>query len=165
MDIEAITGSTLEDLKEAYVILEKDYSLPNFDALNLFFQIEKIADLETDFLIKEVRKVISEKLSFYLKFTELILNPVNVPMFIFSIIKSLNMKDKELLIDVYNQLSKMEVETFRLDLDFNPAREARFIKESFCLWGKIKDQLLKIFDSVEQNWENDLVKDKKGYFG
>ena len=48
--------SCLEELKKKYEKLQKQYSLPSFEKLNEEFDIEKIAENETDFLLREVRK-------------------------------------------------------------------------------------------------------------
>ena len=41
----------LEKLKADYKIFQAKYSLPNFDELNEDFQIEKISESETDFIL------------------------------------------------------------------------------------------------------------------
>ena len=77
----------LDRLKENYKEIQEKYNLPSFDALNADFGIEKLSEVETDFLIREIAKVMVEKFSNYLRFVEFIINPVNTPIFIFSIIK------------------------------------------------------------------------------
>ena len=101
--------SNLENLKKDYKKIQKKYDLPNFDELNKDFQIEKVAETETDFLIREIRKFMADKFSNYLRFIEAILNPVNAPMFIFSIIKSIGIEEKKKLTDIYGKLSKTEL--------------------------------------------------------
>ena len=96
---------SLEDLKKEYNELQKKYRLPIFDELNNDFQIEKISENETDFLLKEIRKLIAERFFNYLRFVESLLNPINVPMFVFSIVKTFSEKEKEKLTDVYKKLA------------------------------------------------------------
>ena len=59
--------SKLKQLKEEYSKIQKKYNLPNFDKLNENFKIEKIAETETDFLIREVRESIGETLENFFK--------------------------------------------------------------------------------------------------
>ena len=107
---------TLQELKENYKKLKERYNLPNFQEMNENFHIERIAESETELLIKEIRRFVADKMSGYLRFIETLLNPMNVQMFIFSIIKSLRNEDKNKLTEIYNKLSKIEVKLIKIDL-------------------------------------------------
>src|SRR3989344_7389868 len=89
--------SKLKKLKEEYSKIQEKYGLPNFSKLNEDFRIEKTAQTKTDFLVREIRESIGETLENFLRLIEAILNPVNVPMFLFPIIKSLNTEEKNKL--------------------------------------------------------------------
>src|SRR5271157_2792185 len=91
----------LDEVKLQYRKLQEKYDLPSFELLNQEFSIEKIADSKTEILTKEIRRFVADKIYNYLRFIETLLNPVNAPMFIFSIIKSLSQDDKKKLADVY----------------------------------------------------------------
>jgi len=155
----------LEDLKKDYKEIQEKYNLPSFQELNEDFQIEKIAEVETDLLIKEIRRFMSEKFSNYLRFIEAVLNPVNVQMFIFSVIKSLGTEEKEKLTETYKILSKKELELIGLDVEFSEKKEAEFIKNSYKLWQEIKKDLLDVLEKIKDNWDNKFEVDKKSYFG
>ena len=85
--------SDLENLKKDYEKIQRKHGLPSFQELNEDFQIEKVAEVETDFLVREIRKFMADKFSNYLRFIEAVLQPVNTPMFIFSIIKSIGAEE------------------------------------------------------------------------
>lgn len=157
--------SDLEELKKEYAKLQKKYALPDFEKLNKDFQIEKVAESETDFLIREIRRVMAEKFANYLRFTETILNPVNAPMFVFSIIKTMGAEEKKRLTEVYKKLAKIEISLIELDVEFSEERDARFIKEAYKFWQEIKGDVLKTLDAVKKNWDNKFEVNKKGYFG
>ena len=157
--------SSLAKLKEDYSKIQEKYSLPSFEELNKEFQIEKIAESETDFLLREVRKYMAEKFSNYLRFVEAVLNPSNVSMFIFSFIKTLNPEDKKLLENAGKNLMKIEVESIELDIDSSEEKEVDFIKKSYILWEECKKEFLFIFQSVRKNWDNKTEANNKGYFG
>ena len=61
------------------------------------FKIEKISEMETDFLVREIREHLSESLINFARFIEAILNPANVPMFLYPIIKAMDENDKKKL--------------------------------------------------------------------
>ena len=130
--------SKLQELKESYLEIQKQYSLPVFEEINKDFQIEKLADTETDILVREVRKFMAEKFSNYLRFIETLLHPTNVPMFVFAIVKTLKSDDKEKLSEIYKKLAQMEVQLVELDVNFSEDKEVEFIKDNFKIWQEIK---------------------------
>ncbi len=155
----------LEELKKKYKEIQKKHGLPDFEELNKDFQIEKAAESETDFLIREIRKFVGDKLMNYLKFIESLLNPVNAPMFIFSIIKLIDSEEKEKLSEIYNDLLKKEIKFVELDLNFDEAREAEFIRESYESWQKTKKDLFGILENINKKWDDKFEANNKGYFG
>ena len=155
----------LKDLKRDYEELQKKYNLPSFEKMNEDFGIEKASEVEVDLLIREIRRFISDKLTNYLRFIEAILNPVNVQMFVFSLIKSLENGEKEKLTEIYKILSKKEIELVELDLKFSEEKEAEFIIKSFDLWQNLKKDLLKIVENIKKNWDNKSEMNSKNYLG
>ena len=156
---------SLEDLKKEYKELQKKYGLPVFEELNNDFQIEKISESETDFLLKEIRKLIAERFFNYLRFVESLLNPINVPMFVFSIVKTFSEKEKEKLTEIYKKLAKNEVELIELDIESTEEKEANFIKESYKLWQGIQKDILDVVKVIKKNWDAKSDANKKDYFG
>jgi len=157
--------SDLENLKKDYTKIQKEYNLPDFEKLNEDFHIEKVADIETEFLIREIRKFVADKFSNYLRFIEAILHPVNSPIFIFSIIKSISNEDKNLLTESYKKLARNEVELIELDIKFSEKKEAKFVKESYKMWQGIKKDLLEVIGNIKKNWNTKFETNGKGYFG
>src|SRR3989344_3585892 len=156
--------SKLKKLKEEYSKIQKKYQLPNFDKLNEDFKIEKASETETDFLVREIRESVGETLENFLRFVEAILNPVNVPMFLFPIIKSLNTEEKNKLSEIYKKLSKLEIDAMKL-IEYSEKKEAEFIKNSYAVWQEIKKDFVKIIEAVEKKAEIKSEKSEKGYFG
>ena len=156
---------SLEDFKKRYREIQSKYELPEFEELNDFFQVEKAAENETDFLLREIRKVIADRLFNYARFVESLLNPVNVPMFVFSIVKTFDVKEKEILEEIYKKLAKREIDLVELDVDSTEEKEAKFIRESFELWKEIKRDFLKVVEVIRKNWDVESEEGKKDYFG
>jgi len=157
--------SSLENLKKKYKTFQEKYFLPKFEELNDDFSVEKIADLETDFLLKEIRRFISEKFSNYLRLVESIIHPINSPIFVFAIIKSLSQEDLENLKEVYKKLVKQEIKILKLDVLSSEKEEADYIKNSFVAWKEIKNSIFKIAEKIEKNWDNKFEENNKSYFG
>ena len=157
--------SDLENLKEDYAELQKKYSLPKFDDINKDFGVERISECETDFLLREIRKFVAEKFTTYLRFIESLLNPVNVPMFVFSVVKSLGVEEREKLTDAYKKIAKYEVELIALDMEFSEEAEAKFVLESYDAWQEVKKTILETIEVVKKNWDNKTKTNGKNYFG
>jgi hypothetical protein len=157
--------SKLAKLKEDYKIFQEKYLLPNFDELNKDFQIEKIAETETDFILKEIRKYVTDKLFNYLRFIESLINPTNAPMFVFAIAKTLGVSEKEKLAEIYKKITKIEIDFIKLDLDYSEEKEANSIKNYLQLWEEIKKELSEIVLIIENNLDNKSEENMKGYFG
>lgn len=157
--------SKLKKLKEDYSVIQRKHCLPSFEQLNVDFNIEKAADVETDFLLREVRGFVAERCSNYLRFVEVLLNPVNVPMFIFSVVKTFDTREKDRLNKIYQQLAKNEVKLFELDIFFSEEKEAKFINETYKMWQEIKKDILDVFNVINKNWDNKTQRNNKGYFG
>ncbi len=157
--------SDLENLKKNYKEIQGEYNLPNFEKLNEDFHIEKLSEIETDFLVREIRKFMADKFSNYLRFIEAILNPVNSPIFVFSVVKSVGVEEKKKLTEIYKKLAKIEIELIGLDIKFIEEKEVEFIKQAYEIWQEIKEDMLSIFEVVKKNWDNKSEVNGKGYFG
>jgi hypothetical protein len=156
--------SNLEELKLAYSKLQSQHQLPDFTILNKQFDIEEIS-IETEFLLRKIRRTITEKLNGYLRFIELLLNPSSAPMFFFNLVKKLNSDDKETLGKLYETLGNLETEAIPLDIDYNKQEEANFIIKSNETFNKeIKPKLLEISKKLMNG--NHVPKPNNGsYFG
>lgn len=155
----------LEILKERYKVLQEKYNLPGFEELNKEFAIEKIAELETELLTREIRRFIADKIYNYLRFCETLLNPVNAPMFVFSIIKSLSPEDKKKISDIYSKLSEINFELIKLDLEFSEEEDAEFIKRTYESWKSARKEIESIVKKAKNNDEKKPDSGNNGYFG
>lgn len=156
--------SNLENLKKEYAILKSKYKLPEFTQLNVIFDIEEV-NIETEFLLRKIRRIIIDKVTGYLRFVETILNPANAPIFFLKLIKKLDLQDREILGKMYEHLGNLETEVICLDLDYSEDKEAEFINKVFELFEKhiCKDLML-----VTQKLTLDVNFEKKSngsYFG
>jgi hypothetical protein len=157
--------SKLEELKKNYIVLQEKYNLPSFDELNRDFQIEKVAESESDFLIREIRKAVSEKPYTYLRFVETLINPVNAPMSILSVVKTLGSEEKDKLTEIYKKLVRNEVLLIETDINFSEETEVKFIKETYEMWKSIKKDFADVLSIVNKNWDNKTEINGKKYFG
>lgn len=155
----------LDLLKRNYSELSKKYKLPEYRILNEEFDIEKVQELETDTLLREVRKVIMDKVIAYLRFVELLINPSNAPMFFFQILKGVDSSDKKILEDTYAKLGRLEVEVISVDNDYSEKNEAEFISHVFREWKGIKDSMRQVSKALQKGWDTKSARREKSYLG
>lgn len=155
----------LDKVKKEYSAFQSKYNLPAFQQINEDFQVEKVADSETDFVLREIRIAMTEKFLTYLRFTESIINPSNAPMFIFAVVKTFGTKEKEKLAELYNKLAKIDMDLIEMDLQYSEIKEAETIKRYYSLWQDIKKDFIGIVEVIKNNWDNKSEKEKGNYLG
>ena len=153
---------SIEELKKEYNKQKEKYGLPEFSELNEIFDIEEL-DTETEFFLRKLRKIISDRVAGYLRFLEIILNPSNAPMFFFTLIK-LDNNDKETLTRIYEKLGNLEIEVVKLDLEYKEEKEVEFIKKVFKIFSEIRNDILKVVDKMT-NDGNIKKEEGRSYFG
>lgn len=155
----------LDILKKSYSELAKKYKLPDYKTLNEEYDIEKVQELETDTLLREIRKVIMDKVIAYLRFIELLINPSNAPMFFFTILKGIDSSDKKILEETYTKLGRLEVEVISVDNDYSEKGEAEFINHIFQEWQGIKENMRQVSKALQNGWDRKREKKDKSYLG
>jgi len=146
----------LERLKKEYEIIRKKYKLPSFSELNVEFEIEKLQDRETEFLIRQVRRTMIEKIALILRFFELIVNPNEAsPVYIFSLMKNIQADTKKLIEKIYRELVTVEISSLNLDVSYDEKTEVKFIKEISDKWPLIKKDLSEITKKLYVSWSHE----------
>ncbi len=157
--------SDLKKLKENYEFFREKYNLPFFEKINEDFQVEKISEYETDFVLREIRENITTKFLNYIRFVESLINPSNGPMFMFAIIKTLGIKEREKLSELYKKIAKADIDLIELDLEYSEEKEADAIKKYYEMWQDIKKELLEIVSVIKKNWDVKEENGKGNYLG
>lgn len=156
---------TLKILKEDYKKIEEKFSLPSFEKLEEDFDMEKILEKEEGILVRDVRRVILEKLAGYLHLFETLINPSSPPMFVFAFMKNLSEQDKKEIKEVYKELSRLQIETIKLDTVFNESKEAGFVKKAYSQWQDLKKKIYTLVETFEKEFEKSTENKEKSYFG
>jgi len=153
------------DLKLAYNELRQKYELPEFEKMAEDFDIEKTIEKESVFLIREIRRAINEKIMAYLHLFETLVNPSAPPMFVFSLLRNIPIKDKDTIKETYKTLSKTQIEIMKLDTIYNINAEIKFINETFNMWQKLKPTIYKIIENFESSFKEEDTSKDRSYFG
>jgi len=155
----------LTSLKKSYGKIQTQYKLPKFSVMNEDFEIEKLQDKETEYLIRAVRRVMVEKVANVVRFLELILNPSETPtpMFIFAMLKNLTTETRKSVEGLYKEMSSIELNSLTLDVSYNEKDEAGFVNSMFKSWLKIKPELQEITRKLGISWKKE--RKDRGYLG
>lgn len=152
------------NFEEEYQKLEEKFNLPKLKDLSEDFEVEKLFEKESDFIIREIRRSITDKISAYLNLFETLINPTSPPMFVFSLLRGLKEEDKPLLREIYKKLSKVQIRAMSLDTIYDEKREAEFVKKTFEEWQELKKQIHEIFLNFEENFEKENGTKKREYY-
>jgi len=149
--------SCLEKLKKDYAKLQKKYRLPSFSELNEDFEIEKLQDRETDFLMRGIRRTIIEKIAALMRFFELILNPAEAatPLFVFAILRGIKSETKNTVEKLYKELSVYELASLNLDIQYSEKEEVKFVNDFTKKWKEMKPVLAKITHELSIVWKDE----------
>ena len=157
------TKKPYTEIKEKYEALEFD--LPELVKLDEDFEISKQLDEETQFILRDIRKIIAQKFSAYLQLFELLKNPSSSPVFVYSILKNISDDDKKIIKEVYKELSKYQIQSMKLDTIYTEQLEFEYVKNGYDKWQELKTQILSILNKADLDAEEDKKPIKNGYFG
>lgn len=153
------------DMITEYNKLREKFTLPEYKPLADDFDIEKLNEKESDFLLREIRRAIGEKIASYMHLFELLLNPSSPPLFLFPILNSMSKETKEKINSMYKVFSKFQIESMKLDTIYEEKSEAEYITKIFNEWQNLKKEIYKIIETFEGNIKENEEERKGGYFG
>jgi hypothetical protein len=153
-------------LKNDYESLRQKYSLPEFEFLEIEFDVERISERgrEAKLILRDIRRLISEKIATYLNLFESLMNPSS-STFIYLMLKSSTEEDKKEMREIYHKLAQIQIEAIKLDTIYDEAKEAEFIKTSTSKWAELKIKIYKLIEKMGLGFDSAPVSARKGYFG
>lgn len=140
------------DFKKIYLDFEKKYSLPSFEEMNDAFDIGKIKR-DSGNLIRDIRRAIIEKIVYYLKLTEIIMNPANASPIFLMLLKEVNSDDKKVIDSILNSFVELELEAHSLDITSSEKDEASLINKTYKVWVDNRDNLTHLIKLLQRNWK------------
>jgi len=151
--------SKLIELKRKYEKYRKKYNLPSFDELNKEFDIEKLKDDETMFLLRNIRRHMEEKIVSFANFFDGVLSLRGIIAMMIS--KRLE-KEKDVMLTFIEKTVRIILRDMKRELDYDEKKEAEEIKFLFEEWKNLKQDLMKIMDMLDKKIES---KESRKYYG
>lgn len=150
-------------IEKDYQELAKKHGLPSYEEMNSEFEIFDID--EESFILREVRRKITQKLETYNKILEGILKP-EVALCDLHECKVFTDKEKGDLFELYKKLMHIDRHATEVSINEEEKTTSQFIKETWKEWPGIKKQLKEAIKKLKQSWlEESDVKDELGYLG
>lgn len=152
-----------EKIKKKYNELKSRYSLPDFEELNKNFEISAIE--HEDFLLRQIRKRIANKINAMCEFLEDLLSPDNNMANIYEY-KAFDDDERKKIFELYRRLKVLEKSALELSLNPDEKNDADFINNFFSSWDKIRDEMAGFIKKIKSFWEKESTKSSGvGYFG
>ena len=152
-----------QKIRKKYDELKEKYSLPDFDELNNEFELSPIE--HEDFLLRQIKKKIDDKINAMCEFLEDLLSPDNSIANIYEY-KAFDDDERKKVFEFYKRLKVLEKLSLELSLNNNEEKDAEFINDFFSSWDKIKNEMAAFIKKIKSFWKNESTKSSSvGYFG
>ena len=157
----------LDKFRANYEKLAKKHSLPSFDMLNNYFDIEELSSKSTDRFLRIIRRRITEKTSSYLRFMEVFLNPSQAPLFYMVLTKNMPDEGRKIINESYFDLGRIEIDHLRMELqDYDEKAESELIKDFCAIWSTVKKQMKVLVEIFDKQWKQKRSESReKTYLG
>ena len=155
-----LCGMEIDELRNAYAVLQKNYNLPSFDELNAMFDIGKI-ERDSGNLLRDVRRAMVEKVAHYLRLMELMINPSQASPIFLILLKEITSVDRQVLDKVFSAFIEIELGSYKLDVGSSDSDETDFIRKVYEIWTSNRDELIKLISILDRNWKNNSVKNHR----
>lgn len=149
-------------MKKEYEKLQKKYNLPKFEELDKEFQISSIEP--KNFLLKEIAKKVNDKFEFFAQLFEEVLNPESLISLHES--NAFTELEKKEALRIFRKLQHSIRKHLLIELEFDEHKAAQQIKDSYKVFGELKEPTKKLILRMIEYWNKDKqTKFELNYFG
>ena len=152
------------EIEKQYNELRKKHRLPDFREID--FELE-LQDIETTaYLLRGIIKRIGEKLDFYSRVIEEILQPDTSNIYALHESRFFDEKEKKDMYDIYVKLMNLGRSSLEISLSNDTKSEAEFITRFLDEWKDLKRELIKYTRKMKDSWKPWAdIKEDLGYMG
>ncbi len=150
-------------MKEEYNKLKKSLKLPDFKKIDNEFELSDLE--ETSFLLRDIRRKMIDKVDFYAKILEPIIQPETNIVCMFEC-KAFDDDEKLEIYDMFRKMMSLVRSSAELSLECDDKKEAEFISELSEEWDKLKPKLMEKISKMRKSWQKKIdIKETQEYFG
>ena len=151
------------DIKEEYSKLK--HILPKFEDLDDEFEISNASIKNKNFLLRNIRRRVNEKVIFYCRIIEGLIYPNSNNIVGMLEIKFFDEEEKNNLSKIYKKLMQFERESLSIDVNPDDKKDVEYINTVFKQWRQYKEELIKITKKMKDSWKMQEEITKDSYFG
>ncbi|MEM4397484.1 MAG: hypothetical protein QW757_02555 [Candidatus Woesearchaeota archaeon] len=151
-------------IKNKYLELKKKYNLPDYNELNLLFDLEDISE-DSDLILQRIRIKIYEKIGFYSELFENILQPESSLADLYEA-HYIDDNTKNSAYSIYKKLIKILRKSNLVSLNNTEENNATFINETMREFNLLKTEIEKHLKRRINLWEKETnITEDLNYFG
>lgn len=152
----------LLDLEKLYSELQKKHNLPPFKEMNADFDIGKIKR-DSGNLIRDIRRMMIEKIVYYIRLAELMVNPSQASPIMLNLLKEITSEDKGIIDSVLNSFVELEIEAHKLDVKSSENEESKLVNRVNSVWNNKREEVFSLIKILERNFgKKSPISNKKG---
>ena len=159
-----MTKNPIAMIKAAYEKLVKKHNLPPYNEVNSELEISSIES--EDFLLRQIRKKISERIEAVLEPIGSMLQPSAESITDMHECRFLEDKEKGKLVDAYKKLMIISRMSLEAEISKDDKVDAGVINAFFKEWPSLKKEILPFIRKMKSCWEKETeIEEKLEYFG
>ncbi len=148
-------------MKDEYNQLKKKLNLPDFEKLDSEFEISAVEQKE--FLLRSIRRKITEKLVGFTEIFDEILQPEKPSTMYESNFISEN--ERKAIFDIYKKLMYLIRLSEEISIDEDDKKDTDFINKALNDWLLLKENIEEALSKMKEAWTKQLKKEEEAYFG
>lgn len=152
-------------VKDAYDRLKKHFSeLPEFNLLNNEFEISSIE--KEEFLLRQIRRKITERVEMILKLADEFLHPAAETFTNFYECSCFDESEKRELLEIFKNMMTIYRGLIEADVLQDESNDVKLIKTTYTNWPDLRKKFVPYITKVKDHWTH--LKQKKeslGYMG
>ncbi|MBS3133622.1 hypothetical protein J4214_00135 [Candidatus Woesearchaeota archaeon] len=142
------------------------HNLPNFNKLNDEFEVSRNQnDYEKEFLLRDIRRKMNDKVIFFCRIIEGLLFPTHANIISMYETKYFDENTKKVILDLYRQLMIFERESLKLDINSESEKEAKYINDVYNKWIEYKKEMKNMIELMQDAWKKQEKIIPDNYFG
>lgn len=153
-----------DEIEKQYNELKGKLELPEFRELDFEFEIRDFE--ETNFLLREIVRRISEKFDFYATMMEKILQPDPSNLYAMHETRDFSEDEKNRMYGLYRRLMALNRQSIEVSLQHDEKSETEFIGNALEEWKILKKEILAFVKRMKDSWKTEVdIKEDVGYLG
>jgi hypothetical protein len=153
-----------DDLLSEYKELQGKFSfLPDFELLARDFDVERVLEKDSSFLLREIRRLVVEKYLSFVHLFESFLYPSGHSVFVFSLVKGFDDSLKSEVKALFDELSSVQLSVIVLDTVYDERKEADFVAKLCSDYQKLKFRIVKVLETLDSRRSSDVSGKSSAY--